>query len=594
MPLDLTQKIYDRLSNSALNKLQKSMYRVVDLIENFFPIPDEPGTAGKLVLYPDQRDLIDTIQYGFPLSKFRFSEMEGKIISEGGICMSRRQIGKSVSFGYSSAALNIIGGGFPDYKIPCFCGMIAASEDASIELVEKTKFVLENSDFNDFITGRTKLDRIKLINGSFTRAHPCSIRSVRGKKYHYLFGDEGRWMEEEVLFHAGLPTVEHGFRWFIITTPQGTKGELTKMYINAVQKRPVICKNCLAEYTQKDFPLAKFPDKNRIWEMPPLPPCKHCGNTKYKYGIGYIATPWINPWDCPIIDRDKLKVKMDYYGWSPWARQEWLGELLDEASNVFLSTWIKNSTNLHLRNKMRYMPGLRYVLGLDYGRRVDATVFTIMHKNQEQQIILDYMRVMSGEFDFSNDWDQINEAAREIISFYKPWLVIADSTGIGYREVEKMHRQIKSWSPGSMLYNSQKNFHKLPPEKRRLGFWFDRINKPQLIDNLKMHFSTNPPILQIPPKTEPEMDELVTELLNFDCKVHENTGYIEYGTQDFHDDRVISLALAVWGFNSFIGVPRAKAKTVDYELIKKIPGRNPNYRYKKRKPISRVMIYDSR
>lgn len=588
MPLDLNSSLYDRLSNDALNKLQKSMYRAVDLIENFFPIPDEPGTLIKL--YPDQRDLIDTIQFGFPISKFRFSEMEGKVVGEGGICMSRRQVGKSVSFGYTAGALNIIGGGFPDYKVPCRCGMVAASEDAAIELIDKTKFALEESDFNDFITGRTKVDRIKLVNGSFTRAHPCSVKSVRGHKYHYLFGDEGRWMDETVLFHAALPTVEHGFRWFIITTPQGTKGELTRMYMDAVRKRPIICKNCLAEYMRQDFPLAKFPEKNNIWVMPSLPPCKKCLSTEYKFGVGYIATPWINPWECSIIDQVKLKARLDYFSWSPWARQEWLGELLDEASSVILNDWIINSTNMKLRNTMTKRIGIRYVLGLDYGRLHDASVFTIVHKDPEtKQIILDYMRAVSGKHDFDKDWDYIRAVGKEIIEFFQPSIIMADSTGIGYPEVEKMKKEIHNWSPGSVIYNSQKNWYKLPPEKRRLGFIFDRINKPQLIGNLKTYFSTNPPVLQIPPKTEPEMDDFVTELLKFDCTIHEN-GYIEYGTQDYFDDRVISFALALWAYSSFSKTAKAKPRTVEYNYIKKKPRRNPGYNYRKAPIRKRKMI----
>lgn len=584
MPLDLNARIYDSLSNKALNKLQSAMYRAVDFIEAFLPDPDDYNK--KIKLYRDQRDAIDTVQFGYPLSKFKFDEIQLEEQPAGGVLMSRRQVGKSILIGYTSAAMNIIGAGF-DYKIPCFCGMMGASEDSSIELIEKTKDALEYSEFNDFIIGRPKQDRIKLANGSFTRAHPCSEKSIRGKKYHYLFVDEGAWAEEHVVFKAAFPTVEHGIRWFVITTPQGTKGRLAQMYIKAIGERPVICRNCLTHYDQKEFLDAEFPIKNEIWFMPKIT-CPNCQGTEFKYGYGYIATPWINPWECPIIDQKKLLRELDYYSWAPWVRQEKLGELVDEASMIFLKEWIDRATNVRLRNTMERREGIFYTLGLDFGRLHDATCFTLLHRDPiSKRIVLDYMRSISGEFDFETDWSGIHEQAREIISFYQPSLVVMDSTGVGYREVEDIQKQMHEWSPGSVLYHSQKNWFKLPPEKRRLGFWFDRINKPQLIGNLKASFSTNPAILEIPPKTESEIDEFVNELLRFECKEHEN-GYIEYGTQDYHDDRLISYALALWGFIVDRKSPRGKPRAYEYNYLPKKTGLDPNYNYAKKKKIIRA------
>lgn len=585
MPINLTDKLYDHLSNDAITKLQKSMYRCVDLIETFFPDPDDINK--KIKLYPDQRDAIDTAQYGYPVSRFKFDEIKRYEEPEGVILMSRRQVGKSILCGDASAGFNIIGAGFPDYRIPCYCGIISASEDESFELIDKTKFALRESDFNDFVLGRPKKDRIELINGSFTRAHPCSELSVRGKKYHYLFIDEGRWMDEKVLFEAALPTIQHGIRWFAITTPQGTQGRLTQQYIKAISERPVICTECLTIYKQSDFINAEFPIKNQIWLMPNLPGCKVCGCDKYKYGYGYIATPWIDPWNCPIINKEKLKRRLDYYSWSPWIRQEELGELIDEASMIFMNDWIVNSTNKSLRNVMTKRNDIAYVLGLDFGRLHDSTCFVILHKNENQQIIFDYMRSISGEFDIETDWDAIDDQAQEIIEFYKPVLAVMDSTGMSYREVESIYKNISLWSPGTQIYHSQKNWRNLPPERRRLGFWFDRINKPQLVGNMKALFSTNPPRLQIPPKTEPEIDEFVAELLRFECKVHPETGYIEYGTQDYHDDRLIAYALALWGLTEKQNSPRALPRGAEYNYLpkqQKIPFKG-EYNYAKNRKI---------
>lgn len=575
MPIDINARIYDKLSNKALNKLQKCMYRAVDLIEAFFPDPDD--FTQTITLYPEQKDAIDTIQFGYPLRRFRFREMTDP--PKGGILMSRRQIGKSILLADTAGALNIIGAGW-DYKIPCFCGMVGASEDTAVELIDKTKEALENSEFNDLITGRPKQDRIKLENGSFTRAHPCSEKSIRGKKYHYLAIDEGRWMDEKVLLQAALPTVTHGERWFVITTPQGTKGELTRMYLNAIKKRKIICKKCLTEYDQSYFGNVGFPVKNQIWEMPKLPACENCGNENYKYGIGYIATPWINPYTCPIIDQEELIRKLEYFDYAPHVRQEELGELVDEAADVFLKEWIDVCTNLKLRNVMNYDRMYTYNLGVDYGRLHDASCFCITHQDPiTKRIVLDYMRTVSGEYDFEKDWEAIRSDAKDIISFYLPSRWIPDSTGIGYREVEEVQREIWQWSPGTKIYNTQKNFWRMEPEKRRLGFNIDRTNKPQLIGNLRSYLSSGR--LELPASTEPEIGKLVSELLRFEYKVHDN-GYIEYGTQDFHDDRVIALALSTWIYNTGTTSVRAKPVGIEDNSIPKAKNKGIGRSYAKK------------
>ncbi|KKL52421.1 hypothetical protein LCGC14_2285660, partial [marine sediment metagenome] len=64
--------------------------------------------------------------------------------------------------------------------------------------------------------------------------------------------------------------------------------------------------------------------------------------------------------------------------------------------------------------------------------------------------------------------------------------------------------------------------------------------------NLIALFSRNPHALQMPPGSEPEIGELVTELLRFEVEIME-AGYFKYGVQSYHDDRVIALALSLWG-----------------------------------------------
>jgi hypothetical protein len=506
--------------------LKKSMYRAVDLIENFFPSPNK-SVGGLVVLDKAQKDFIDCIQYGFPLSQFRFGEVRPV---RGVITIWRRQVGKSWSTGLAAAALMIL---YPG----CTIGVVAASEEQSQILIDKIKLIFDQSQFADFVEGRPKLTLLKLKNGSVCRSHPASERSIRGYTYDWVIIDESALMDEQILLSAVLPTVTHGKRWIAISTPRGRKGKLIEYYYKSLESRPIICKGCGKEYVQRQFPEYEFP----VNKMPVLPKCvnKLCGSRKYKYGMGIYATPYLDPWDCSMIDPVDLKAELDLHEWSPWARQELLGEILDEASMVILKEWIDKQINYSLRNVMKVDPEQTYILGVDYGRQHDATSFCVSHYDRTtKQVIIDYMRTVSGENDHDTDYAQIREHMEEIVRFYRPRWIIPDATGLGQPLVEQLQSDLRRWgvSSSTSIYR-EKN--------KQLGFVFSRTTKADLIGNLIRMLSENPHRLQIPPPTEPEIHELQTELLRFECEVQDG-GYIKYGTQDYHDDRVIALALSLW------------------------------------------------
>jgi len=555
--LMLDEKYIDTLPQSTINKLKKSMYRAVDLIEMFFPDPMDFSKTVKLDQY--QKDFIDTIQFGFPLSQFKFNEVLNP--PKGVITVWARQRGKSWSCAYSCSALMILGP-YSTGKPPCFNGIIAASEDESQMLIDKVKTCFYESDFNDFVIGKPRADKIKLINGSYTKSHTCSHTSIRGAFYHYCIIDESAQMDESILFSAAIPTTTHGERWVAITTPLGSKGKLMNYYIKAVKSRPIICVSCGKHYDQKHFPDANFPEKNQIWKMPKLPACENCGGEIYKYGMGIWATPWMNPWKCSLIDNEELKRILDSHAWSPWARQEFLGEVIDEASMVILDEWIRKNTVPSLRNVMKKEFGAEYILGVDYGRLHDASAFAVTHLNKKTgRIRLDYLKAVSGEYDFETDYDGIRDVLLDIIEFYRPAIIVPDSTGLGYAQVERLKKDLQSLRIYSKIYTNYKG----TKDKPRLGFTINKQSKTELIGNLITMMSAEPPRLEIPPRTEPEIYELVTEMLRFECEVMEG-GYIKYGTQNYHDDRLIALALSLMGHTGR-KVPISKPRAFDYDVF---------------------------
>jgi hypothetical protein len=304
--------------------------------------------------------------------------------------------------------------------------------------------------------------------------------------------------------------------------------------------------------------------------MPSLPTCKYCGNTSYKYGLGVWATPWLNPWECSVIDKDKLKRTLDAHGWSPWARQEFLGEIIDEASMVILDEWIKANTVEELRNIMQVDLNNTYVLGVDYGRLHDASAFAVTHLNKQTgKIRLDYLKSVSGEYDYETDYDAIHDTLIDIIKTYKPTWIVPDSTGLGYAQVERIKKDLMRLNIYSKIYTNVKG----SKDKPKLGYTIQKSTKPDLIGNLITKLSMKPPQLELPPRTEPEIDELCTEMLRFECEVMEG-GYIKYGTQNYHDDRLIAFALSLVPHNRS-RVPIAKPRGYDYEVI---PEKRKKYR----------------
>jgi len=289
--------------------------------------------------------------------------------------------------------------------------------------------------------------------------------------------------------------------------------------------------------------------------MPNLPPCK-CGAQTWKYGMGTFAIPYLDPWNCSIIDPVELRRELDAHDWSAWARQELLGEIIDEASMVILKEWIVKNTDKSLRNIMAPIQKTIYSIGADYGRYHDASCFCVTHKDKKDgRIWLDYITTIAGEYDQEKDYFAIKQDLLRVIKEFKPRWVVPDTTGLGDPMVEELGRDIKNEGlRHTKIFNNKKD---------RLGFVISKKSKPDLIDNMTTLLARNPPALRLPPASEPEIEDLIKELLRFECKV-EDGGYIKYGTQNYHDDRVIAFALSLWPWNKGTNYYRTSPKLFHY------------------------------
>ena len=539
------------LSPQQTTTLQMSMFRAVDLIENYFPAKWDHKNL--IVLDEHQKDFIDCIQYGFPLRHYRFAEFIDKKPPKGVITIWRRQVGKSWSCALAAAALMII-------EAPCSIGIVAASEDESQLLIDKIKWIFDNSQFSKYVEGRPKLSLLKLKNGSYVKSHSHSSQNIRGPAYDIILIDESAIMDEKILFGAAIPTVTHGSRWVCITTPQGRKGKLIEFFYKGLETRPIVCKECGEKHDQSyynvEFPYPKF------IELPILPNCDKCGANNYKYGMGVFAVPYLNPWECKLIDPVELRQILEIHDYSPLARQEYLGEIIDEASMVILKEWIDKNTNTMRRNTMTKIPGVSYVCGMDYGRHHDAASICITHRDPKSgRIVLDYMRTIAGEFDHDTDWQSIKNQFLSVIKHFRPVWIVPDATGLGDPLVEELQRDLEKEGLRSKckIFNNRKD---------RLGFIISNTSKPELIGNIIALLSRNPQALELPPTSEPEINEFVKELLRFEMEIMD-AGYFKYGTQSYHDDRVISFALSLWGHRRKPWY-KPEVKFFDYGLSKTI------------------------
>jgi hypothetical protein len=332
----------------------------------------------------------------------------------------------------------------------------------------------------------------------------------------------------------------------MLSTPAGYGGTLVKYYKQGLKTRPVICKNCFTEFTQAHFEKAEW---DPLYIPPGLPECPECGfklpdkqnennpdvveGQTYFYGVGDYTVISINPFTSSFYSKEEILAELERRGNTPLARQELLGEIVAEGHGVFRKAWIDSCMDEGLENVMRKKSGVRYMIGVDFGKVHDNSVICVGHQDKKSnQIILDYIRVIESE---QKEYEDIRNHIMEVVNYYEPIWVIPDATGMGEPIIEQMQKDLHKTGWRGRIYSNKNN---------RLGFIFDVKSKPDLIENLVEYFARNR--IRIPPKYEHDVDILYNELLQFNYEMT-RANYIKFGVQTEHDDAVIALALMVWG-----------------------------------------------
>lgn len=185
-------------------------------------------------------------------------------------------------------------------------------------------------------------------------------------------------------------------------------------------------------------------------------------------------------------------------------RQEYLAEFIEDIGAVFrnVRAYIKELP-------LKATPNHRYVVGADLAKHEDFTVLTAMD-------------VDSGELHGFERFSQLDWVfqCRRIVNFcqqYNNARLLIDSTGVGDPIYDELRRQ----------------------QLRVDGYKFTSATKADLIENLSL-------MLDNAQLSYPDIPELINELRLFGYETG-STGTIRYrAPEGYHDDCVISLALAAW------------------------------------------------
>ena len=203
-----------------------------------------------------------------------------------------------------------------------------------------------------------------------------------------------------------------------------------------------------------------------------------------------------NPYlDKNELERTKKQMSDDSF------RQEFMAEFLEDAGRVFRH--LKESVMGDYESPEF---GKKYVMGVDLAKHEDYTVISVLNHSGHLVFFDRFNRL-----DYTFQKQRIVSTARRYDA-----QVLIDATGVGDPIFDDLRHRI-----------------------RVLPYRFTNRSKQELIMNLSLGFDKR--VI-----TFPENSELLTELEKFGYQISPNGNVIYAGTASFHDDCVISLALAFW------------------------------------------------
>jgi len=458
------------LTNEKFRRIVLAALDWVHFAESYFKNPrnvDEP-----LVLEEWQKRVIKFTQYG-----------DKKYL----VLICPRGFGKSIVTAIITAIIMIF---MPSVKI----GLYAMGQNQSTDLLDKTRFFLETSDFNHLLPPRggglaNNKERIQLLNGSDTRAYPCT-EAIRGRHNDVVVIDEMSRIPDRLINETIRPTGRRAFKEIGLSTPAGMTGEFwrstTKTDINEV------------------------------------------------FRIGALEVSWMTP---EILAAEERRL-------GPFAaKQELYAEFIPTGDTLINMEWVTKSYEIHGYRRTKWDTGYvqeagrRMVMGADFGRDRDRSVFTIGHRNQYGVYMIDYMESM-----MKAPYPVIIARLVHLCKKFNVKILVPDATGLGEPIIDMINVELSKVGHSLRMVSNT---------KKREGFVFSHSSKLDLLNDMVSVYADG--LISVPFHGNDEEHEslgLERELISFQFEI-KNTGSakpsIRFGTQSEHDDRLISVALLING-----------------------------------------------
>ncbi len=201
-------------------------------------------------------------------------------------------------------------------------------------------------------------------------------------------------------------------------------------------------------------------------------------------------------------------------------RQEYLAEFLEDTGGVF-----RNVRRLIRKTLRESLKGESFHIGVDLAKYMDFTVITVLDRKGDLVYFDRFNKI---------DWNLQKERIRFISKKY-PGKIVLDSTGVGdpiYDELRKDGLNVE-------------------------GYRFTSPSKEQLINNLSMVIEQELVHLD-------DIPELINELEIFEYQITPSRNLKMSAPEGYHDDCVISLALAAWSYHAGNSLPAFYSRSDKY------------------------------
>lgn len=259
---------------------------------------------------------------------------------------------------------------------------------------------------------------------------------------------------------------------------------------NLLDVRNYIIMPTLIDYQGDDYYCGTPKGMNGFWQL-----WNQTGDDWARWQMSSYENPYI-----PASELDSLKGTMTERAFS----QEILAMFLEDGGGVFRG--VSAAATLSPAEPVQ---GHQYVIGVDWGRSNDATVFSVLDVQEQAQVFLDRMT----DTDYASQRLRLKALAER----YNRAMVLAETNSMGQPNIEALQNMSVSL----------------------MGFTTTNATKAQIIQALELAFELK------------QIRVLDNALQTAELMAYESeklpSGLIRYGAPEgMHDDTVMALALAWW------------------------------------------------